>query len=344
MATAGFVLFGAIAAMVLWLELRGDNGVLEPGETAFGEVFENGVWALLLAAPPAIAFIGWSTWSAVRQATRRLDTLADGAQSIDAHKLGDRLPTVGVDDEIERLAIALNRLLTRIDHGVAAQRDFAAEVSHELRTPITAIITALEVARMRSRSSDDWQIVADRVLGDARRMSAVVESLLCASRGIDADTAERFSLAEWLQQLVDTHQASGGPAIEFTSELPDCELRGDSRTLSIAVGNVLRNAATHGPRCTIVRIACTEDAEFVRIAIEDDGPGVRAEDQRSIFTAFARGNNAGSSADQPSGWGLGLAISRRIITAHRGRIHVDAEYTLGARFVIELPKAEAKGP
>jgi signal transduction histidine kinase len=104
----------------------------------------------------------------------------------------------------------------------------------------------------------------------------------------------------------------------------------DPRALSIAAGNLVHNAIAHSPAGGLVTVRAAPREEGFRIEVDDQGPGVPAEDRSRIFAPFTR-------TESSTGAGLGLSIARRIVEAHRGRIGVEDAARGGARFTIELP-------
>jgi two-component system, OmpR family, sensor kinase len=339
---ASLLLFAAVTLLSLYLDMRHDGTGSAGSESAFVELIEQLGWASLIAAPLATAFAVLTARWAARRATARLDALIASAAGIDLDSIDARLPEPAEDDEIGQLARALNSLLARIDSGIAAQRQFAADASHELRTPLAVIINALEVARRRDRTAPQWEAVADQVLGDAQRMAGLVQALLHVARPDEArGGSTAITLAEVFESLAARWKLHApGLALHFDAA-PALAVCADARALEIVFDNLLSNAVAHARPQGQVRIVARREGELVRIAIEDDGPGVPPAEQRRIFEAFARGAHAADRDAARPGVGLGLSIVRRIVEASQGRIFVDEGCASGARFVIEFSSAPA---
>ena len=342
---ASLLLFAALTLLLLYLDLRHDGPGSAGAESAFVELIEQIGWATLIAAPLATAFaVATARWAA-RRATVRLDALISSAARIDVDSIDARLPESpesGQDDEIGELAHSLNSLLARIEQGIAAQRHFAADVSHELRTPLAVIINAIEVARRRDRSAHEWTQLVDQTLGDARRMAGLVEALLHVARPDEgAHDSAVIGMHEVFEPLAARWKLRA-PGLHLQLDAaPGLAVRADARALEIVFDNLVSNAVTHARPDGQVRIVAQQAGPVVRIAIEDDGPGVPEAERRHVFEAFARGAHAADRDAARPGVGLGLAIVRRIVEASQGRIFIDESCTSGARFVMEFASAAA---
>jgi len=252
--------------------------------------------------------------------------------------LDQRLPVSEAMDPLDRLSDAINGVLTRVERGVAAQRQFAADASHELRTPLTVISTNLEVARRKPREPSHWEHVADDTLAEVQRMTLLVDKLLVLSRAGAAGLAHAptdlrplvAAVAERLQTIarernVTIEIAPGG------SNMAEI----DADAIRIVVDNLVRNAIDYSPDGQKILITLGPGARFL---VEDRGPGIPADQRTRIFEPFARGRQHADRA-AGTGIGLGLAICKRIIDGHRGSIRVDDRPGGGARFSVELPAA-----
>ena len=268
--------------------------------------------------------------------TERLDRVITSASSMTGQRLDQRLPVGVADDALDRLASALNGAFERIETGVSAQRQFAADASHELRTPIAVMLANLEVARRKPRENSHWESVADSVLDELRRMNGLVDKLLMLARTGEAALVrvptELRAIADLAVRravvIAEPHQVAVSlvPGPEVWAEV-------DGDAMSIVVDNLLRNAIDHAPRGTQVDVR----VEPRRVVVEDRGPGVPPELRKRIFQPFARGNHRVTDRAAGIGMGLGLAICQRIVDGHGGTITVEDREGGGASFVITLP-------
>ena len=126
----------------------------------------------------------------------------------------------------------------------------------------------------------------------------------------------------------------GRPVTEVTARPGDLVIVADKRRLERVVSNLVGNAQVHGRGCTAVRVM--RSGAFVRIEVEDAGPGIDMGDRSRVFDRFARGVRR-TPQPRSQGLGLGLAIVQRHVTAHGGSVLVEEGIGGGARFVVELP-------
>jgi two-component system, OmpR family, sensor kinase len=334
---ASLVVFVAVALLVLYADLRADGALGADGGTPFEELIEQLLLATLVSAPIATALAVFSVRQAARRATARVDALIATAAAINVNTIGTRVAESGDSDEIGQLARTLNALLERIEQGIAAQRQFAADASHELRTPLAAIITALEVALTRERSPSHWAQVADQTLGDARRMAELVEALLHVTRPVaNAGEHAAIELHAILAPLAARWKLRAPQVQVHVDVATRIALHADARALEIVLDNLVSNAVAQSRDGGSVRVHASDNGRVVRIAVEDEGPGIAQGERELIFKAFARGAHAADLHGATPGVGLGLSIVKRIVEALHGRVFVDDAYHPGARFIVEI--------
>lgn len=225
----------------------------------------------------------------------------------------------------------------------AALPEFLASVAHALRSPLGVVSGALAELRAEltaASSADDHALVAlaDRGI---RRLGDIADTMSLAA-ALDSGTLELRLAPVDLVALLRGAAAMAATLerrreVEITCDLPadPCPARADEDRLSRAVSEVVINAIRHAVRH--VRVGLELTAGEARVTIEDDGRGVAADRESTLFRRFA-------PRPSPSGLGMGLSIAHDLIEAHGGRIVHDASAltpgrpgTLGARFVITLP-------
>jgi two-component system OmpR family sensor kinase len=329
----GMLVFGIVVAIVINVHEYYDTTPEDPPI----EIIQECAVAFLIAAPIGLALsvLLGRRWTS--PTTHRLDEMIDAASSMTGERLDQRLDVTPNRDPLDRLAVAINGVLDRIETGVSAQRQFAADASHELRTPLAVISTNLEVARRKPREAAHWEHVADDALEQVQRMNGLVDKLLVLARaGASGLKHERADLRALAAAAVDRARiAAGAGGVELELAPGDAsELDVDPDAIAIVLDNLLRNAIAHSPRGERVVISVSPDA---RIVVEDRGPGVPAEQRVRIFEPFARGMHRDADRTRTGGFGLGLAICRRIVDGHHGTIAVDDRPGGGARFVVALP-------
>jgi signal transduction histidine kinase len=331
------VLFTVVAGAIAWL-VEDPHDVTD-AESESEELVEHLIIAIGIAGPLGIVTTMLAGRWLTRRATARIDAVVSAAAKVSSRDLSARLPVTDAGDELDDLSVALNRMLARIDTGIAAQRQFAADASHELRTPLTAVRSTLEVARTQRRTVEDWEQTVDLALVELVRMSALVDGLLQLARADIAGPRALVTIGEVIDNVceeLDAQAVARRVSIQATAAT-DAVVMGDSVGIAIAVRNLVANAINHSPSGGVVTIRAARHDGVVAVEVRDQGIGVRPEQRDRIFEPFARGD--GVPADRVvsgAGVGLGLAIARRIATAHDGRIDLDDSPDGGARFTLVL--------
>jgi len=233
----------------------------------------------------------------------------------------------------------LNEKLKSLDR---LKDDFMSSVTHELRTPLTSIRALAELMR------DDPDMPAEQraqflaiIVAESERLSRLVNQVLDMAK-IESGHAEwrtdSIDLRDLLQQAVAaTGELFREKGARVALEIPDtvAHLRADADRLTQVVVNLLSNAAKFVPAGRgLVHVQLQCDAERALITVSDNGPGVAAEQQHTIFERFRQG---GDDRHRPQGTGLGLPISRQIVEHFGGRLWLDSTPGQGSRFSFSLP-------
>ncbi|MFL5418939.1 MAG: ATP-binding protein [Myxococcales bacterium] len=215
----------------------------------------------------------------------------------------------------------------------------AAELSHEVANPTAFVIANLEflVGEMAANPADaslERVAAARDALEGARRIAGVVADMRATLRGetkelstCDLNDAVRFAVRMGAPQV--------GDAEVITALGEGVRVKGDEMRLGQVFLNLLVNAgqALAGRADARVRITTERAGNEVRVMVADNGPGIPAADQRRIFDAFF------TTKRESAGSGLGLTISREIVTQHGGELTVESEEGKGSRFIVKLPAA-----
>jgi len=272
--------------------------------------------------------------------SRPLRRMAAVAAQVDAGDLHPRIHDLdGQGGEVRVLADAFNHMLDRLTDAFAGQRAFVADASHELRTPLTVIGGQLEVLAAQPHPADEEVRRVERLVrAEIARMSRLVDDLLLLAKAEQTQflRLEPIDLPVYVRELWDGMSLLADRRFEL-DPVPAGTLRADPDRLAQALRNLLNNAIAHTtPGDGLVRLrAEREGTDRLRFVVEDDGPGIPADQRERIFDRFHRTDAARDRAS--GGTGLGLAIVRAIAEAHVGHVAVGHRPEGGARIELELP-------
>lgn len=270
-----------------------------------------------------------------RYLTRPIRIFRNTGQRIAAGDLSARVGTEVASrrDEFGALARDFDRMADRIQALLNAQQRLLRDVSHELRSPLARLQAAVGLIRQRSGETTDANL--DRIEHEANNLNAMIGQVLRYSRleGMDTIDRESLNLTEVVQDIVQDAQYEGRSldrTVSFESVAP-VTVQGDELLIRSAIENVVRNALQHSSEAAQVSLERTTD-EWARVTIRDDGPGVREGDLERLFEPFFSGDRASGGA------GIGLAIARRAVDLHGGKITARNADGAGLIVQIELPK------
>jgi signal transduction histidine kinase len=307
-----------------------------PGAAAwFGLPPHVGRWLPIVAATLAsflfAALLAWYFSRPIRALRGAFEAAAAGDL---APKFGEsRMAVAG--DELAELGHDFDRMSAQLRTLMEGQRRLLHDVSHELRSPLARLQAAIGLAHQQP---DKIQASLDRIERESVRMDRLVGELLTLSR-LDAASAppakEDVDLVEMVDQIADDARFEAGARIDVDAPVP-VTVRAAPDLLWSAVENIVRNAVKHGGAGSAVDVALHPEDGKVHIEVLDRGPGILDEHLGDIFEPFFRSNPAQNNVD---GHGLGLAIAKRVIETHGGRIAAANRAGGGLRVTITLPRS-----
>jgi signal transduction histidine kinase len=268
-------------------------------------------------------------WRAVGSALRPVAAMARQARDYSEHDLSGRFATGTASDELATLATTLNALLERLAASLSHEQRLTAEIAHELRTPLSGIRAEAELALVHARSPEDAHAALRSIVESADRMNGAIDALLTAGRHLEAGSAS-CSLHEaiLLATTAVGPDAAGAGVQVSVGDVPErARVGADPAFVAQTLNPLLDNAIRHAE--TNVGVTAGLDARMAQIRIEDDGPGIRAEDVDAIF-------QPGWETSGGSGAGLGLALARRLARSLGGDVR-NEPVQRGALMVVELP-------
>lgn len=296
-----------------------------------GFVWASGAWAWL-AVFAAVLLLWPLAGAATVRIARPLAELARVAQGIRSGQLERRTELRAGDDEIGEVASALRTMTDEVARKLDDQRALMAAVSHELRSPLARLRVLVELSREGRPPvglHDDLQAEIDG-------MDALVGDLLAVSR-IDFDAVERRTLPVHDVAVRALTTAGRSEAdLQWDDALDEATVAADPTLLSRALAVLLDNARRHGAEP--VRLAVHPQDEGLAFSVLDEGPGFTEGEEERVFAPFVR------ASEGEDGEGLGLALVRRIASAHEGRTWAENRPEGGARVTLWLPLAAACQP
>ena len=346
--------------------------VEEPLSEAFAPI-QSAIWrtALLLVVFLLVA-IATSVLLA-RNLVRPIESIQVAAAKIGSGALDQRIE-ISSGDELGALAEEFNRMAARLQESYAGlehqvqdrtreltsalarldeqareleaashhKSEFLANMSHELRTPLNAISGFSQALRKQlfGEINEKQAEYLDDILAASRDLLSLIDDVLDLSK-VEAGRIELqvvpFSLHAALERgvvIVRERATKGDVRVSLSSDPGIDTVIGDERRVRQVIFNLLSNAVKFTPPGGSVDVAAARLDGEVRVAVRDSGPGIAPEDQLRIFEEFQQ---AAAGKEQREGTGLGLALSKRLVELHGGRIWVESAPGKGSTFVFTLP-------
>jgi signal transduction histidine kinase len=292
--------------------------------------------------------LSWSLIGPIQRIDSRLEAIASGdfSDHVDVPNR-DELGALGAN--VNRMNDVLKRLYGELEAASRHKSEFLANMSHELRTPLNSIIGFSQVLRERmfGEVNEKQEEYLDDILSSGNHLLSLINDVLDLSK-VEAGQVELevapFSLRNALERgivMVRERAAQNGVAVVLAAD-PEIDLvQGDERRIKQVIFNLLSNAVKFTPAGGAVDVSAAQLNGEVKVSVADTGPGLDPQDHERIFEEFQQ---AEAGVELGEGTGLGLALSKRLVELHGGRIWVDSELGKGSRFVFTLPvRASTRG-
>jgi heavy metal sensor kinase len=297
----------------------------------------------LLAATPALLMISalGGYWLS-RHVLRPIDRLTTAVQSISIGNLSRRLPIANTGDELQRLAITCNGMLSRLEDSVSRSQRFTADASHELRSPISFMRTVAEVALRHPEIDDESRAAFEDILVEAAEASRLLEDMLVLARADSHQGDLRFEPVDLADVLTDVHEKARPLAEAKHQSLAvesngSARVSGDRASLRRLLWTLVDNAIKYTPAGGHIELALDSRESEARVTVRDSGIGIPEAMLPRVFERFFR---VDPSRTQVDGSGLGLAIAKWIADMHQAAISVKSMEGCGTTCQVVFPTAD----
>ena len=293
----------------------------------------------LLLLLVALSISGFICWYVARTVTRPVEKLQVSARLLAGGNLDAR---VGPEfshrkDELAVLAHDFDQMADRLRSLIDSKEELLRDVSHELRTPLARLRLALGLAR---REGADLAREHDRIEREAERLDELIGEILRLSRLNSTHqqlNVEDFDFAALVASIAEDArlEAQAQDKQVIFNDLKQVMIKGDQELLRSAIENVVRNAVRFTAVNTAVEISLHTQANQIVLQIRDHGPGVPEEELKRLFEPFYRVTQQARQRDT-GGYGIGLAITARVINLHQGRVEAVNHAESGLLVTISL--------
>lgn len=295
---------------------------------------------LIQRVPPAFLLTAVLAWWLSAYALAPLARVAAAAGAIDVATLDQRLPTRGVNDELDRVTNAFNATLGRLEHSVGEMRQFSAALAHELRTPLAALRGEIELSMLAAEATERQQIALASQLDEVDKLTRLIDQILTLARAesgqirLATTPVDLSALAASIVEQLESVAESRSIALACAPAAP-AVVAGDAAWLQRLLLNLIGNALKFTEAGGRVTVRVSSDAGSARLDVQDSGIGLSPRDATQVFERFFRADPARTTAIDGSG--LGLSLVHWITTQHHGSVRVDSQLGVGSTFTVTLP-------
>jgi len=315
---------------------------LEERERLYDVILSAGQWSIALVIILGLA----GGFFVARRVLRRVDAMTETSRTIMAGDLTGRLPTVGSDDELDRLAVNLNVMLERIEALMRGFKEVSDNIAHDLKTPLTRLRNRAEEALRTGKGEADYRAALEGTIEESDELIRTFNALLMIARAesgqastpmTDFDAAD---IARGVGELYDPLADQKGLAlkVEAARNLP---VRGNRELVTQALANLVDNAIKYAPphgaevagAPADILVQAGSDGDFVRLSVSDRGPGIAEGDRERAVQRFVR---LEQSRSEP-GSGLGLSLASAVAHLHGGELRFE-DNGPGLKATLVLPR------
>ncbi|HLO17481.1 MAG TPA: ATP-binding protein [Anaerolineales bacterium] len=277
-----------------------------------------------------------------RNLTSPIRELTQATHAVSQGDLSQQVP-IRSNDELGELGKAFNKMSAELSRSVNARRQMTADIAHELRTPLSLILGHAEAVHdgVLPPTPENFEIIRE----EATRLEHLVNDLRILSLAdagelsMSLQTIEPERLMQEVASLYQFQAQQKNITLDLDLAAPLSPIEVDPGRMTQVLTNILDNALRHTPEGGKIMLSARDANDQVELAVEDNGPGMQAEELDRIFERFYR-TDASRQRDGAllGGSGLGLAIAKSIVQAHGGQLSAESEAGKGLKVIIALPK------
>lgn len=294
---------------------------------------------LVLGSLVVLAFGLGGSWFIIASALRPVGKISAAAAKISSGELSQRISVNETESELGQLADVLNSTFARLEAAFAQQKHFTADAAHELRTPLTSLISEAQITLARERPVAEYKEALAASLDIAQQMRRLTDSLLELARldaGQETLSRQRMDLSAVAEDCVKFVIPIATPQqLQILCDLAPAEVFADPERMTQVITNLLTNAIHYNRHGGKIRVTTSLESHAALLSVADTGHGISEADLPHVFERFYRADKSRATGKL----GLGLAISKAIVTAHGGRIEVTSQRNVGTTFSVRLPAA-----
>jgi signal transduction histidine kinase len=220
----------------------------------------------------------------------------------------------------------------------AKKDEFIGMASHELRTPLTSLKGYLQIFEKSLSEDNHNKSHIKKAVQQVSKLTSLITDLLDVSKietGKLPLVISEFDLKDLVREVIELMQYStNSHSIDFTGSESEIIVRADRQRIEQVIINLISNAVKYSPNACEVKVFVSKKDCHGRVEVQDFGIGITAEQQSHIFSRFYRVEEA---VGQISGLGIGLYISKEVITRHNGQLNVRSEVGKGSTFYFDIP-------
>ncbi|WP_338870228.1 ATP-binding protein [Spirosoma sp. SC4-14] len=291
---------------------------------------------LLLANLLGFTLIVLAGWYFSGRVLKPIAQIVDEVEQITATHLHKRVNEGNRRDEIAQLAMTFNQMLFRLEDAFVSQRSFVAHASHELRTPLTNTLGTLETSLRYDQNPSDWRDSMEVAVDELKKVIALTNGLLGLAKVTDGTVALATvqvddCLLMAIGQVQDKYPGRSLPLRFIAGEEELFTVKGNATLLTTAFLNVLDNACKYSSEAVSIQLQTSVNQ--ITVTVLDRGRGIDESDAAHILDPLFRGKNT----DGVPGYGIGLAVTQKIIDLHQGTIQIISSINEGTTVTIKLP-------